>query len=123
MVSCARWKRVSEFLPMGRRIIWAACDHQRAQTRVSVPHQPPVIAAVASKYEGQCGTDTLVCASSLIRVLVLQPVNHGHEEDLQVEQERPVLDVVEVVLDADADRSVAAPAVDLGPAGDAGADF
>ena len=39
--------------------------------------------------------------------------------DLQVERHRPVLDVVEVVLDALLERRVAAPAVDLRPAGDA----
>src|SRR5687767_8730028 len=43
----------------------------------------------------------------------------GHQEDLQVEPERPVLDVVVVPLDAVAQRRLAPQAVDLGPAGDA----
>ena len=43
-------------------------------------------------------------------------------EDLEVEREGPVLDVVEVVLDPlRIEARVAAPAVDLRPAGDAGA--
>ena len=47
-----------------------------------------------------------------------QPPHEREPHDLEVETERPVLDVVEVVLDALLDRRVAAPAVDLGPAGD-----
>src|SRR5436190_1430541 len=46
-------------------------------------------------------------------------VPEGHPEDAEVEPGVPVRDVVEVVLDALAKRSVAAPAVDLGPASDA----
>ena len=48
------------------------------------------------------------------------------QQDVEVEQERPVLDVVEIVLDAALDLflavGLAAPAVDLRPAGDAGLD-
>ena len=47
-------------------------------------------------------------------------VDDGHPENAEVEPWRPVRDVVEVVLHALAERGVAAPAVDLGPAGDAG---
>src|SRR5262249_5489270 len=46
--------------------------------------------------------------------------------DVGIEHQRPVLDVVEVMLDAALDRlrvlDLAAPAVDLRPAGDAGLD-
>ena len=49
------------------------------------------------------------------------------EQDVEVEQHRPVVDVVEVVLDALLDLlggvGLAAPAVDLRPAGDAGLDL
>src|ERR1043165_6921324 len=58
-----------------------------------------------------------------IRVFVTQAVYKRHEKDLQVEHQRPVFDVIQVVLDAHADRRIAAPAVHLRPAGDAGADF
>src|SRR6202023_3803110 len=51
-----------------------------------------------------------------------QRVPQGEPEDLEVEGQGPVLDVVEVVLDALLDRGVAAPAVHLRPAGDAGLD-
>ncbi len=44
---------------------------------------------------------------------------NGHEQDPQVEADRPAFDVVEVVLDPLAQRRSAAPAVDLGPAGHA----
>ena len=43
----------------------------------------------------------------------------GEQDDLQVEPERPVLDVVVVPLDAVGERRLAAQAVDLRPAGDA----
>src|SRR5690606_28098265 len=41
-------------------------------------------------------------------------------DDLEIQPERPVLDVVEVVLDALLEVGIAAPAVHLGPAGDPG---
>src|SRR6185437_5825533 len=48
----------------------------------------------------------------------------GQENDIQVEMDRPVLDVVEIVLDARAQHvrglGGASETVDLGPAGDAG---
>src|SRR3954471_250609 len=50
---------------------------------------------------------------------------HGperHQQDLDVEPERPVLDVVVVPLDAVGERGLAAQAVNLGPAGDPGLD-
>src|ERR1700756_2267028 len=52
--------------------------------------------------------------------------NRGLDQNGEVEQHRPVLDVVEVELDTLLDllfiADPAAPAVDLGPAGDAGLD-
>ena len=50
------------------------------------------------------------------------PTEDGHPQDAQVKPGSPVGDVVQVELDALANGSVAAPAVDLGPAGDAGFD-
>src|SRR3954447_20079479 len=50
---------------------------------------------------------------------------HGperHQQDLDVEPERPVLDVVVVPLGAVGERGLAAQAVNLGPAGDPGLD-
>src|SRR5512139_4320140 len=54
-----------------------------------------------------------------VGVLLAEAAKHGEDEDLQVEEEGPVLDVVEVMLDALLDRRVAAPAVPLRPAGPA----
>ena len=45
-----------------------------------------------------------------------EPFDDGEPHDLQVEAHRPVLDVVEVVLDSLLERRVAAPAVHLRPA-------
>src|SRR5689334_21449044 len=44
----------------------------------------------------------------------------GEPHDFQIEADRPVFDVVGIVLDALFERCVAAPAVDLCPAGDSG---
>src|SRR5919109_1496457 len=55
-----------------------------------------------------------------IRVAVTKAEPERLQEDLDVEAERPALDVVEVVLDTLFDGRVAAPAVDLRPARDAG---
>src|SRR3982074_2386155 len=55
----------------------------------------------------------------LVGMLVKEPFQDGEPHDLQVEADRPVLDVVQVVLDALLDRRIAAPAVDLSPARDA----
>ena len=49
-----------------------------------------------------------------------EPTHEREPDDLDVECDRPVLDVVQVVLEALFERRVAAPAVDLRPAGDAG---
>src|SRR5215207_1400947 len=49
--------------------------------------------------------------------------NDGEPHDLDVEADRPVFDVVEIVLDALLERGVATPAVDLRPAGDARLDL
>src|SRR5438128_338352 len=57
-----------------------------------------------------------------VRMLLAEAAEEGQDQDLHVEQQRPVLDVVQVVLDPLLDRRVAAPAVDLGPAGDAALD-
>src|SRR5260221_18527 len=60
------------------------------------------------------------------RPLKRGPVQAAHQcepHDLDVEADGPVLDVVEVVLDALLERGVAAPAVDLRPASDARLDL
>src|SRR5690606_38404592 len=65
-------------------------------------------------------------SSSLERVLSGTAGEQGQQDDPAVEQQRPVLDVIEIVqrtaFDLGQGRGVAAIAVDLGPAGDAGAD-
>src|SRR5688572_9120614 len=47
-----------------------------------------------------------------------EPADDREPHDLQIESHRPVLDVVQVVLDTLFERGVAAPAVHLRPAGD-----
>src|SRR6267142_1782776 len=55
----------------------------------------------------------------LVGMLVEEASYEGEPHDLQIEPHRPVLDVIQVVLDPLFDRRVAAPAVHLRPAGDA----
>src|SRR6185295_365478 len=73
-------------------------------------------------------TSGATCAgTNSIRVLVpRQQRDRRLEQDVDVEQHRPVLDVIQIELDALLDLlfivDLAAPAVDLRPAGDAGFD-
>src|SRR5690554_3138825 len=62
-------------------------------------------------------------ATRSVRVLVYEsgPERHGH--NLEVELQGPVLDVVEIVLDALLDRRIPAPAVHLSPSRNAGLDL
>src|SRR5580765_7944130 len=59
-------------------------------------------------------------APFLVGMLVEEAPDDRQPDDFEVETDRPVLDVVEVVLDALVERRVAAPAVHLRPAGHAG---
>src|SRR3954467_3161494 len=52
--------------------------------------------------------------------VLLQPAEKREAHDLDVERDRPVLDVIQIVLDPLFQRRVAAPAVDLCPARDPG---
>src|SRR3954454_19079410 len=58
-----------------------------------------------------------------VGMLVEKALEHRQPHDFEIEADRPVLDVIEVVLDPLLDRGVAAPPVDLRPAGDAGLDL
>ena len=68
-------------------------------------------------------TDADAIAQQIGGILAVAPeAQECQPDDLEVEGQRPVVDVVEVVGDALADRGLAAEVVDLGPAGDAGPD-
>src|SRR5690606_30248671 len=71
--------------------------------------------------------DVIAASVTSIGVPRVEQRYGGHRQDVQVEHHRPVLDVVEVVLDPALDllRCVGfpAPAVDLRPAGDARLDL
>src|SRR5262245_3955215 len=59
-------------------------------------------------------------ASTSVGVPIEEDPPHRERDDLEVEPERPVLDVLEVELDALLERGVAPQPVDLRPAGHAG---
>src|SRR5262249_62329742 len=63
--------------------------------------------------------DLIPTRGNLICISMEKPVEQRHPHDAEVEPRRPVRDVVQVKLYALAQGSVAAPAVYLGPAGDA----
>ncbi len=71
---------------------------------------------VRSDEAGGAGDDDSHACSSEGLGDPVQPTQHGEPHDLEIERQRPVLDVVEVELDALLERRVAAPAVDLRPA-------
>src|SRR5262249_50247093 len=58
-------------------------------------------------------------AVTSVRVPLDDDPCHGERDDLEIERERPPLDVLEVVLDALLERRVAAQPVDLRPPRDA----
>ena len=58
-----------------------------------------------------------------VRIFIDEPFEQGHDQDLDVHQVGPVLDVVEVVFDSLPDGGIAAVAIHLSPAGDAGTDL
>src|SRR3989337_429617 len=62
-------------------------------------------------------------AITSVGVPVEEHADDRQADDLEVEPERPALDVLDVVLDALLDRGIAAQPVDLRPAGDAGLDL
>src|SRR5436309_10746541 len=55
-------------------------------------------------------------ANTSVRVAVEEDADDRHAYDLEIEPERPALDVLDVVLDARLQRGVTPEAVDLGPA-------
>src|SRR2546421_12479511 len=62
----------------------------------------------------------VITTRCLVGMLVEKASDDRQPHDLEIEPHRPVLDVIEVVLDALLERRVTAPAVDLRPAGHAG---
>ena len=68
-------------------------------------------------------THRLRADRALVGVGVFEAAVDGGEDDAEVEEGGPVIEVVEVVLEAFFEGGSAAEAVDLGPASEAGADF
>src|SRR5687767_1097860 len=96
-----------------------------ARSPVSRLSMPTTENPRSSRYSQRCdpmkpaAPVTSALGMSLVCVGLAEAAEEGQDQDLHVQQQRPVLDVVEVVLDALLDGGVAPPAVHLGPAGDA----
>src|SRR3984885_3186164 len=114
----------------------APTSHNSARCSATTPGaaivggaRPPVVAAYAITYSQLYATNSNKTPDGGRSIGVLVP---GHqrqrrlEKNVEIEQHRPVLDVIEIELDALLDFllavDLAAPAVDLCPAGDAGLD-
>src|SRR5580704_8450345 len=114
----------------------APTSHNSARCSATTPGaaivggaRPPAVAAYAITYSQLYATNSNKTPDGGRSIGVLVP---GHqrqrrlEKNVKIEQHRPVLDVIEVELDALLDFLLAvdftAPAVDLCPAGDAGLD-
>src|SRR5688572_21969736 len=93
-------------------------------TRLSIPTtEKPLSSRYSERWEPMKPAAPVTRARGIsVRVLLAEAAQQREDQDLDVEQQRPVLDVVEVVLDPLLERGVAAPAVHLCPAGDAALD-
>jgi hypothetical protein len=54
----------------------------------------------------------------LIRVPISEPSKHGHPNDFEVQDQGPILNIVEVVLDSLIDGGISPPSMHLCPPGD-----
>src|SRR5450631_162914 len=123
----------------------APTSHTSARCRAKTPgaavidgREPSAVATYAitrsSTYATQPVTQCpnwlscrLSCGRCLVSILVLRHQRQRRlEKNVEIEQHRPVLDVIEIELDPLLDLlfavDFAAPAIDLGPAGNAGLD-
>src|SRR5713101_3847902 len=69
------------------------------------PEAPVITTRVFMAWEG----------TALVGVFVEEPLDERQPHDLEVEANRPVFDVVQVVFDSLFERRVATPAIDLRP--------
>src|SRR6186713_3058153 len=94
-------------------------------SRLSMPTtDQPRLSSVSERWEPMKPAAPVMTALGMVSEgRTVEAAHQRQPHDLEIERDRPVLDVVEVVLDALLERGVAAPAVDLRPAGDAGLDL
>src|ERR1044071_6713469 len=79
----------------------------------------PVTTVLGMILYKETGSDVQRGAEGIRSGVRLRPLeetaDHREPHDLEVERDRPVFDVIEVVLDTLLERGVAAPAIDLRP--------
>src|SRR5215204_792554 len=93
-------------------------------SRLSIPTtDQPRSSSASDRCDPMKPAAPVMTALGILESRTLQTANDGQPHDFDVETDRPVLDVVEIVLDALLERRVAAPSVDLGPAGDSRLDL
>src|SRR5262245_54110741 len=76
--------------------------------------------SVSDRCEPMNPAAPVMTALGMLEGVAMEAADEGQPHDLDVEADRPVLDVIQVVLDPLFERRVAAPPVHLRPAGDAG---
>ena len=59
----------------------------------------------------------------LVRIFIDKSGHYREQQDFDVQHQCPVFDIVQIAVDAHADRSVTTIAIDLCPAGDTRADL
>src|SRR4051812_46841042 len=90
-------------------------------TRLSMPTtEKSLPSSVSARCDPRKPAAPVITTRRLVGMLVEKASDDRQPHDLEIEPDRPVLDVIEVVLEALVERGVAAPAVDLRPPGHAG---
>src|ERR1700694_1966363 len=114
---------IAQLAPTSHTI--ARCSANTRGAEVTDEGKPPAVAAYAITHSQTYATHPQTLEQkTLVRVLVLRHQRQRRlEQNVEIEQHRPVLDIVEIELDALLDFlfavDFAAPAVDLRPAGNA----
>src|SRR5258706_8253567 len=114
----------SEIRPMRKVMTSASFVRTRRCEKSFIRPFEPRRHSMTSAKSGELGAETgpsrrRSLDPDSVRVLVREAPAEREPEDLDVEADRPVLDVVEVVFDALGQARVPAPAVNLRPARDA----
>src|SRR5258708_22967490 len=90
---------------------------RRLSTPITVK---PRSRSVSARWDPMKPAAPVMTTRFLVGMFMEESPEQRQPHDLQIETNRPVFDVVQVVLDPFLDRRIAAPAVYLRPAGDAG---
>src|SRR5262245_23854592 len=114
----SRFARCERFLvsPVSRLSIPITSKPRSSSASDRCEPMKPAAPVMTIRFLAAVIEEPAVGADQSVGVLVEEAANEGEPHDLEVEPDRPVLDVVQVVLDPLLERCIAAPAVHLRPA-------